>query len=301
VSAFDQVIARCLPLIPRPIVRAVSRRYIAGEIFADAARVITSLNREGLLATVDVLGESVDRAELVGRAVGEYLEALDAIRRDDLRCNISVKPTQLGLMIDAALCLDSVRRLARAARDHGNFVRLDMEDSRCTGATLDLHRTLRAEGFGNLGVVLQACLRRSLDDVRDLPEGTSVRLCKGIYIEPRVIAYRERALINKNFVRLLGEMLDRGLYVGIATHDEEVVWEALQLIDRRRVPTEAYEFQMLLGVDQELRGMIRAAGHRLRVYVPYGSSWYAYSVRRLKENPRIAGYVVRSLLAPRRP
>jgi len=145
--------------------------------------------------------------------------------------------------------------------------------------------------------VLQAYMRRSLEDVRALPQGTSVRLCKGIYIEPRAIAYRDRVIINKNFVRLLVEMVDRGFHVGIATHDEELVWEALQLIDRRRLPTETYEFQMLLGVDEELRGMIRAAGHRLRVYVPYGSSWYAYSVRRLKENPRVAGYVLRGLFA----
>jgi proline dehydrogenase len=300
VAALDYLLSRSLPLVPRPVVRRVARRYIAGDSLADAVRVVRALNGNGFMATLDVLGESVDNRALVNGAVREYLEALRGISDERLDSNISVKLTQLGLKIDPDLCRTSILDLARGAGDLGNFVRIDMEDSSCTQATLDLYRRLRGEGLANVGVVLQAYLRRSLHDVRDLPEGSNVRLCKGIYIEPRSLAYKERAIVNRNYMRLLEEMLDRGFYVGIATHDEELVWEALTLIDRRGLGREAYEFQMLLGVDEELRGLVRRSGHRLRVYVPFGANWYAYSLRRLKENPRIAGYVAMSMLPRRR-
>ncbi|HXH27566.1 MAG TPA: proline dehydrogenase family protein [Candidatus Polarisedimenticolia bacterium] len=299
-SALDFVVSRTLPLIPRPLVHRVSRRYIAGDALDDAVGVVRSLNGRGLLATLDVLGESVTSPGPVEGAVREYLAALERIRGERLQCNISVKPTQLGLKIDAALCGASLRRLAQAAHRQENFVRIDMEDSSCTTATLDQHATLRAEGFSNVGVVLQAYLRRSLRDVRALPAGANVRLCKGIYVEPRAIAYRDRAIVNRNFVRLLEELLERGAYVGIATHDEELVWEAERILDRRGLRPEEYEFQMLLGVDEELRDLVHRGGHRLRIYVPYGANWYAYSLRRLKENPRLAGYVMKSLWGRRR-
>lgn len=298
-SAFDYLLSRALPLVPRPIVRRISRRYIAGEGLPDALRVVRSLNQRGLLATLDVLGESVGSPLQVEGAVRDYQEALAALRGGGLQANISVKLTQLGLKIDRELCLSSMRTLVLGARAQGNFVRIDMENSTCTSATLEVYRALRAEGFDNVGVVLQAYMRRSLTDVRELPEGANVRLCKGIYVEPRAIAYRDRAVVNKNYVRLLEEILERGLYVGIATHDEDLVWEAQRILDRRRLAPDRYEFQMLLGVDEELRGLILGAGHRLRIYVPFGVNWYAYSLRRLKENPRIAGYVARSLLAGR--
>ena len=298
-SAFDYLLSRALPFVPRPIVRRISRRYIAGEGLPDALRVVRSLNQRGLLATLDVLGESVGSPLQVEGAVRDYQEALAALRGGGFQANISVKLTQLGLKIDRELCLSSMRTLVLGARAQGNFVRIDMENSTCTSATLELYRALCAEGFDNVGVVLQAYMRRSLTDVRELPEGANVRLCKGIYVEPRAIAYRDRAVVNKNYVRLLEEILERGFYVGIATHDEDLVWEAERILDRRRLAPERYEFQMLLGVDEELRGLILGAGHRLRIYVPFGVNWYAYSLRRLKENPRIAGYVARSLLAGR--
>ncbi len=299
-AALDYLLSRSLPFVPRPIVRRIARRYIAGDALTDAARVVRALNGNGFMATLDVLGESVDSRALVDGAVQEYLEALRAIRDERLDSNISVKLTQLGLKIDPDLCQTSILNLVREASDLGNFVRIDMEDSSCTQATLDLYRRLGGEGLTNVGVVLQAYLRRSLQDVRGLPAGSNVRLCKGIYVEPRSLAYTERAIVNRNYVRLLEEMLDRGFHVGIATHDEELVWEALRLIDRRGLGREAYEFQMLLGVDEELRGLVRREGHRLRVYVPFGANWYAYSLRRLKENPRIAGYVALNLLPRRR-
>ena len=299
-SVFDYILSRSLPLVPRPIVRHISRRYIAGDSLRDAARLVHALNDRGFMTTLDVMGESVTARPLVEGAVGEYLQALQTIHDERLDGNISVKPTQLGLRLNFDLCLESVRRLVLVARELGEFVRLDMEDSSCTSGTLDLYRRLRGEGFDNVGVVLQACMRRSMQDLRALPEGSNVRLCKGIYIEPREIAYRDRHIVRNNFVWLLEEALDRGDYLGIATHDEHLVWEALRLLDRRGLPQTAYEFQMLLGVDEPLRDRIRREGHRLRVYVPYGANWYAYSLRRLKENPRIAGYVLVGLLPHRR-
>ncbi len=296
-SAFNTILSRSLALVPRPIVRRVSRRYIAGDCLEDAARVVRGVNGRGFMATLDVLGESVHSLPLVESAVHEYLESLRSIEEHGLDSNISVKLTQIGLKIDQDLCLESMIRIAGSARERGNFVRIDMEDSGCTDATLGLFTELKRRGFDNVGVVLQACMRRSLADVRSLPEGSSVRLCKGIYIEPRSIAYRDRSVVRKNFVRLLEEMLDRRFYVGIATHDEELVWESMRLLDQRGLASDGYEFQMLLGVDEPLRDLIGRDGHRLRVYVPYGANWYAYSLRRLKENPRIAGYILADLLS----
>jgi proline dehydrogenase len=298
-AALDYLISRSLPFVPRGVVRAFSRRYIAGDALEDAVRVVRVLNQDGYLATLDVLGESVDRRALAEGAVSDYMRALDAIRERRIDSNVSVKLTQLGLKIDPDYCLANVRALALAAAERGTFVRIDMEDSTCTSATLDLYRTLRGDGIHNVGVVLQACLRRSLADARALPERSNVRICKGIYIEPRAIAYHDRRVINKNYVRILEELLDRGSYVGIATHDEELIWEGMRLVELKRASPDQYEFQMLLGVDEELRGLVRRAGHRLRVYVPYGPHWYAYSLRRLKENPRIAGYVLLNLLGRR--
>jgi len=299
VAVLDYLISRSLPFVPRRVVRAFSRRYIAGDALEDAVRVVRELNGSGYMATLDVLGESVDRQELAEAAVKEYLRALRVIREERLDSNISIKVTQLGLKLDFDFCLENLRALCLAARGQGNFVRIDMEDSTCTTPTLDLHRRLRQEGVDNVGVVLQACLRRTLADARGLPERSNVRICKGIYIEERTIAYHDRGIIRKNYVRILEELMERGFYVGIATHDEDLVWEAMRLIDQNRLSPDRYEFQMLLGVDEELRGLIRRAGHRLRVYVPYGSHWYAYSLRRLKENPRIAGYVLMDLLGRR--
>jgi proline dehydrogenase len=296
VSAFHSILARSLPLVPKPIVRRVSRRYIAGESLATAIEAVRALNAEGLMATLDVLGESVTDRPLVDAAARDYAEALKAIRTERLDSNVSIKPTQFGLKIDFDLCFEKVRALVVQAAGSGNFVRIDMEDSSCTSATLDLYRRLRAEGLENVGVVLQACMRRSLADLKALPQGANVRLCKGIYVEPHDVAYRDRVIVNKNYTRLLEEILDRGIYAGIATHDEELVWEANRLIDRRALPASAYEFQMLLGVSEPLRRLVRRDGHRLRVYVPYGPHWYAYSLRRLKENPRIAGYILTSLM-----
>ncbi|HZV13409.1 MAG TPA: proline dehydrogenase family protein, partial [Candidatus Kapabacteria bacterium] len=191
-----------------------------------------------------------------------------------------------------------VKTILECAASHNNFVRFDMEDSSCTSLTLDLYRRMRAEGFTNLGVVLQAYMRRSIDDIDALPaDHLNVRLCKGIYIEPELIAYKNREEVRNNYKMLLRKLLDKGAYVGIATHDEPLIQDAYMLLQQKGLPTQAYEFQMLLGVREEKRAQIVRDGHRVRVYVPFGDDWYGYSIRRLKENPQIAKYVVKSMFS----
>jgi proline dehydrogenase len=192
-----------------------------------------------------------------------------------------------------------VARIVETAGRFGNFVRIDMEDHTTTDATLRIYRELHGR-FGNLGVVLQAYMRRTLRDIEELPDqGASVRLCKGIYVEPRKIAWKGFETVRHNYVQALDKLFSRGVYVGIATHDEYLAAEAVGLIDRYGVPRERYEFQMLLGVDDELRRILLAGGHRLRVYVPYGRDWYPYSMRRLRENPEVARHVLRAMLSGR--
>jgi proline dehydrogenase len=294
-TLLDRVIARTLPVVPKGIVRRVANRYIAGETTDEALRVVAGLNARGFRATLDILGEHIHNLDQSRRAVETYLNALDEISRQKLDSTISVKLTQLGLKLDTAVCLDLTRRLLLRASELNNFVRIDMEDSSCTTETLRVYRELRKE-FTNVGVVVQAYLRRTLDDVRGLDDlQPNYRLCKGVYLEPREISYRDMRVINRNYVTLLEKMLSSGSYVGIATHDELMVWEALRIIRELKLPTSAYEFQMLLGVDEQLRDIIKAGGHNLRVYIPFGRDWYAYSVRRLRENPRLAGYVFKAM------
>jgi len=292
----DRLLALGLPLVPKPVVRRFSRRYIAGSELADAVRVVREVNEEGASATVDVLGEYVTGEKEAWEAERLYRSVLDAIAARGLDSNISVKLTQMGLKVDRRLCREVVSSLLKAARETSNFVRIDMEDSSCTSDTIELYLSLREE-FDNVGIVMQACLRRTLADVARLaPLGTNFRLCKGIYIEPREISWRDPEIIRSNFALLLEEMLRHGCYVGIATHDERLVWAALKTIHQLQLPRDRFEFQMLLGVDPGLRRILIRSGCRMRVYVPFGRHWYAYSVRRLKENPKIAGYVLKAML-----
>ncbi|HEV8583235.1 MAG TPA: proline dehydrogenase family protein [Thermoanaerobaculia bacterium] len=298
-SAFNRVLVTGLPLVPKPIVGKVASRYVAGATLDDAVRAVRSLNKQGAMATMDVLGEEVHEREKATAAVDEYLRVFDAIDRERIDSNVSIKLTLLGLKIDEGFCRDNVARIADTARRYGNFVRIDMEDSTCTDATLRIYRELQ-DRYGNLGVVLQAYMRRTLADIDGLPaEGANVRLCKGIYVEPRRIAWKGYETVRANFVHALEKLIERGIYMGIATHDEYLACMATALIDKHGLKPERYEFQMLLGVDEELRRILIGAGHRLRVYVPYGRDWYPYSMRRLRENPEVARHVLKSLLKKR--
>jgi proline dehydrogenase len=297
VNFLNSVIAKSLPFIPKPIVGKVSSRYIAGTKLSDAIGAVRDLNRKKMRATLDILGEDIvepSAAELIKQ---EWIRVLDEIKATGVDSNISVKPSQLGFRIDVEYCYANLLFLVASARERGNMVRIDMEDSTMTTATIGLYKRLRTEGFENIGIVIQAYLHRSDADVRDLVKmKANFRLCKGIYRESPDIAYQDRDEIRRNFGLLLRVIMENGCYVGIATHDEYLVGKAYELIGKNNLSKERYEFQMLLGVREKLRKSIVDAGHRLRVYVPFGDQWYAYSVRRLKENPEIAGYVLKALL-----
>jgi proline dehydrogenase len=293
----DRVISWVLPAVPKPIVRFFSSRYIAGPTMDDAIRTVRELAGQGAMSTLDILGEFISSTEDAANNTAAYEELIRRVADERLeQTHISVKLTALGLLLDRDACLNNMRRLLEQARETDNFVRIDMEDSSCTNETLRIYETLRSEHPGRVGTVLQSRLRRTIDDVDRLSrEPANLRLCKGIYLEPRSVAYTDAELIRRSFVEALDRMLERRCYVGIATHDELLVWESLRLIRKYSLRPHQYEFQMLLGVDEQLRKILLDAGHRLRVYVPYGEHWYQYSVRRLRENPQIAGYAFKAL------
>jgi proline dehydrogenase len=297
VKAFDRVIVASLPAVPRVVVRRIADRYIAGESLEDAVATVRDLNRDGALATVDVLGEFIRVPDEAEATATEYEHALDAIAAGQLGANVSVKLSALGLELDPGLVERTLGRVLATAEHHGIFVRIDMESSGLTDQTLDVYRGLRAAGHDAVGIVIQAYMRRAAADLAALADlQPSVRLVKGIYIEPEAIAFQRMPEINASYLRLLEQLIDQGSYVGIATHDRKLVAGALDLIEQRGLGRDRYEFQMLLGVAADVGRRLIAGGHRLRVYVPYGRAWYAYSVRRLKENPSIAGYVARDVV-----
>jgi proline dehydrogenase len=285
VSLFDQAVARVLPAVPKPVVQLFSARYIAGQTLADAVRVVQRLNGEGKLATVDVLGEEItheDEARAIARA---YIDVFRAIEREGLAANVSVKPTALGLNLDYELCKENLESVV----SQGEFVRIDMEDSSTTDDTLRLYRELRAGGYDNVGVVLQAYLRRTVDDIDALADlKPNVRLCKGIYVEPTALAFTDYEAVRANYVKALHALAATASHIAIATHDEWLIEQAL-----RALPA-SYEFQMLLGVREERATALVREGHTLRVYVPFGEHWYRYSLRRLQENPAMAGTIARA-------
>ena len=294
-NIFNQLIVSLLPLTPKSIVARFAKPYIAGEDLADAIRTVKSLNAGKAMATVDVLGEDISTREEAIAAREECKRVLAAISDNTLNSNISVKLTQLGLKIDTGFCKANVEEILETAKAKSNFVRIDMEDHTCTEDTLKIFHEVK-EKYSNVGIVIQAYLRRSEVDIRRLAsEKAKVRLCKGIYNEPEEIAFKGKEEIQQNYLRLLKILFDARCYTGIATHDDVLINGAKKMISEMKLSPDEYEFQMLLGVRGEKRNELIREGHRLRVYTPYGKRWYAYSVRRLKENPQMAGYIVKSI------
>jgi len=295
-SFLNKVVVTAMPLIPKAVVGRVASRYIAGTTLSDGVGAVATLNKAGMMATMDLLGEDITAAAEAHQVRDSILPILRAIDQHRLNSNVSIKPTQLGLRIDPELCYRNIRAILDEAKALGNFVRIDMEDAGTTDATLDIYRRLRAVGYTNTGVVIQAYLHRSESDVRALVrEGANIRLCKGIYNESPSIAFKGRQEIRDNYMKLLSIILEGGTYVGIATHDDVLIDGALGLVRKLGRKPAQYEFQMLLGVRETRRGQIVRDGHQLRVYVPYGEQWYAYSTRRLKENPSMAWYITKAL------
>jgi proline dehydrogenase len=297
-SLFDGLVKYGMPMVPKPIVGRVARRYVAGETLDDAVRTLREINREGGMGTVDVLGEEVHEKAKTAAAVEEYLRLLDRIEAEEIDANISIKPTMLGLKIDQKLCEENLATIVNRAAKTENFVRIDMEDHTCTDGTIQLYRRMQEDHGSRVGTVLQSYLRRTVADINDLlPLRPNIRICKGIYREPRKIAWKDFETIRANFVYAVEKLLEAGAYVGIATHDPYLVWAGMRTVDRLDLDRSQYEFQMLLGVDPELRRVILDSGHRLRVYVPYGRDWYPYSIRRLRENPTVARHVVKAMFS----
>lgn len=299
-NLIHQAIVGTMPLVPRSLVWRFSRRYIAGTHLEDAFDAVQKLNAEGSTATIDVLGEDSTREEHVQAALELYFSVLDGIRSGALRTGVSVKLSELGLRYDVERCRKAMHALLSVAKRHGAFVRIDMEDSSVTAATLDVYREFRQQ-FDRVGVAIQSCLRRSEEDVRQLlSEGqTDIRLCKGIYVEPEEISYRDADEIRDSFNRILDMLLqDITARVGIATHDPALVNYAIDELERLGVDKDRYEFQMLLGVAGPLRRKLLAQGYGVRVYVPFGELWYNYSMRRLRENPHMVGHIVKNLFRP---
>ena len=303
-TLLDRAIVRLLPAIPKPVVRRVSSRYIAGEHLEDALRVVRAVNAEGKLATVDVLGEEITNPDEARAIAAAYRETFEALAREGLDSNVSVKATALGLKLGYDLCRGNLEEVVAHAAERGNFVRIDMEDSSTTDDTLRLYRELRASGHYNVGIVLQSRLRRTADDVRELAElRPNVRLCKGIYLESPEIAFQGFDEVREAFVQALGALWDAGCYVGVATHDRWLLDRARAGVAERGLARDEYELQMLLGVLPALADELVREGRRLRIYTPFGSHWYGYSLRRLQENPKIAGYIASDTfhrLLPRR-
>jgi proline dehydrogenase len=280
------------------LLRGLTQRYVAGEELADGIIVAETLNTQGLLVSLDHLGESVTNGAEARRAVSAYLDALEAIAEEQVDGNISLKLTQLGLDLARDMAVAHLRRILERARELNTFVRIDMESSGYTRRTLEVHEELWNEGFRNVGIVLQAYLYRTEADVqRAIDMGVQVRLCKGAYLEPGRVAFPDKAEVDANYARLMERLLVRGNHPAIATHDERLIRRAQEIARRENIAPDRFDFEMLFGVRRDLQLRLVRDGYRVRVYLPYGREWYPYLVRRLAERPANIGFFVRSLLS----
>jgi proline dehydrogenase len=297
----NKMIAGLLPHMPKKLVWMFSKEYIAGETLEEAIVNAKKLNAEGILTTIDILGEFITTLDEARANKEEYLEVIEAAEKAGVEGNYSLKPTFFGLLLDKDVAYQHIREVVAKAASYNNFIRVDMEDSPCTDMEIELYRKLKDEFPGNVGLVVQAYLKRTHQDIEDMkdisdPEHpVNLRVCKGIYIEPEELVYENYHQINSNFLADVEYMFQQGMYPAIATHDLPVVEGSYKLIEKYKVSKDKYEFQMLYGVTPALRKSIMDKGHRMRVYVPFGKQWFGYSTRRLKENPKMAGVVIKAL------
>jgi proline dehydrogenase len=298
---FNKFIAAILPWFPKKFIWIFSRPYISGETIEDAMRVSKDLNSKKMKVTLDILGEFIKTLNEAELNKTEYLNLIVTSYKNNIDGNFSLKPTSFGLLIDKNICYNHIREIVAKAASYNGFIRIDMEDSPCTDDEIELFRKLRTEFPRNVGLVLQAYLKRTLKDIEgmmdlnrsDIP--LSYRLCKGIYIEPETIAFKKYEEINQHYLDDLEFMIRNRIHVGIATHDKPLIEGAYKLIKKYNVPKNMYEFQMLYGVTPKLRESIVNEGHMMRVYVPFGKQWFGYSTRRLKENPKMASHIIKAI------
>lgn len=298
---FNKLIANLLPYFPKKFVWLFSKSYIAGETTDDAIKASKLLNEKGMMVTLDVLGEFIKTLDEAKENKKQYLELIETSEKNKIDGNYSVKPTMFGLLIDKKVCYENIREIVKKAAGYNNFVRIDMEDSQCVDKEIELFRKLKNEFPYNVGLVFQAYMKRTLDDLKKLMDihteksPLNYRLCKGIYVEPPEIAYKKYKEINEHFLEDLEFMFKNNVYSGIATHDKPLIEGAYKLIEKYNVPKEKYEFQMLYGVTPALRKSIIDKGHKMRIYVPFGKEWFGYSTRRLKENPKMTNHIIKAI------
>lgn len=298
---FNKMIAAMLPYFPKKFIWMFSKSYISGETIEDAMRASKDLNAKNIRVTLDVLGEFIKTLDEAEQNKKEYLDLIDISYRNKIDGNFSAKPTSFGLLIDKEVCYRHLRDIVAKAASYNGFIRIDMEDSPCTDMEIELYRRLKKEFPLNVGLVIQAYLKRTYSDIQNMmdmhsPEAPlNFRLCKGIYVEPAEIAFKKYEEINAHYLQDLEFMLKNGIKVGIATHDKLLIEGAYRLIEKYKVSKDMYEFQMLYGVTPGLRESVVKAGHHMRVYVPFGEKWFGYSTRRLKENPKMASHIIKAI------
>ncbi len=297
----NRLIANMIPLFPKKLIWVFSKRYIAGRNINEAVSASKQLNVQNMRITVDLLGEFISDLSEATKNKEEYLEIIERFEKEKINGNYSLKPTSFGLLLDKDVCYNNVREIVAKAAEYNNFLRVDMEDSPCVDLEIEMYRKLKAEFPNNVGLVLQSYMRRTMQDIENMMDmhteeaPLNFRLCKGIYVEPKEIAYKKYEEVNENYIRILDYMFKNKIYVGIATHDKPLVKAAYELIEKYNVSKDMYEFQMLYGVTPDLRQSIVDKGHTMRVYVPFGNDWFGYSTRRLKENPKMANHIIKAL------
>lgn len=298
---FNKIIAAILPYFPKKFIWIFSKSYISGETLDDAMRVSRELNSKNIKVTLDVLGEFIKTLDEAESNKTEYLNLIDVSYKNHIDGNFSIKPTSFGLLIDKEICYSYIREIVAKAAAYNGFIRIDMEDSPCTDDEIVLFRKLKSEFPANVGLVLQAYLRRTLKDLEQMLDLNSIeipvnyRLCKGIYVEHESIAFKKYEEINQHYLEDLEFMFRNKIFAGIATHDKPLIEGAYNLIKKYNVLANMYEFQMLYGVTPKLRESIVNEGHKMRVYVPFGKQWFGYSTRRLKENPKMASHIIKAV------
>ena len=297
----NQLIAKMLPYFPEKLIWIFSKRYISGQTIDDALAESRKLNKNKTMVSVDLLGEYVNNLTEAEHYKEQYVELIKRFTAEKIDGHFSVKPSMFGLLLDKEACYRNIKDIVKVADECNSFIRIDMEDSECTSDEIAIFRRLKSDFPTRVGLVVQAYMRRTLDDVKslmdlNLPEAPlSFRLCKGIYIEIEPVAYQGYQEIRDHYIDDLRFMLQNGIYVGIATHDKYLVDKAYELIDQLNIPKDKYEFQMLYGVAPKLRQSIVDRGNRMRVYVPYGKQWFSYSTRRLKENPNMVWHIIKAM------
>ncbi len=295
------MISAILPYMPKKLVWLFSKKYIAGISIDDALQTAHKLNESNSLVTIDALGEFIEELSAAEANKNFYIEIIERAEQEKVKGNYSLKPTMFGLLLDKEVCYKYIREIVAKAAEYNNFVRIDMEDSQCVDLEIDIYKRIKTEFPENVGLVVQAYLKRTFSDLEKLMEVHSTdapldfRICKGIYVEPEEISYKKYEAINENYLKDLEFMFEKKVYVGIATHDKKLVEGAYQLIEKHKVPKDMYEFQMLYGVTPDLRKSIIAGKHKMRIYIPFGEDWFGYSTRRLKENPKMAGHIIKAL------